>query len=77
MVTFKKIQRQNLIQIYTKTHQIAPLKKLLGGGACPQTPLAKRHALHPARWCIFLLNITPPPCLNMDLRHCIQVWFSN
>ena len=49
MVTFKKIQRQNLIQIYTKTHQMAPLKKLLGGGACPQTPLAKRHALHPAR----------------------------
>ena len=28
--------------MYTKTHQIAPFKKNFSGGACPQTPLAKR-----------------------------------
>ena len=35
---------KNLIQIYTKTHQLAPFKKKFSGGACPRTPLAKRMA---------------------------------
>ena len=36
MVIFK---RQNPIQIYTKTHQIAPFeKKLSGGGHAPEPP---------------------------------------
>ena len=35
---------KNLIQIYTKTHQIAPFLKIFSGGACPRTPLAKRMA---------------------------------
>ena len=58
MVIFKKIYKQNLIQIYTKTHQIAQFKKEIsrgGGGACPRTPLAKHLAT-----CKFP-NL-PPPC---------------
>ena len=34
---------QNLIQIYTKTHQIAPFKKIYWG-SIPPNPLAKRMA---------------------------------
>ena len=37
MVIFEKFYRQNLIQIYTKMLQIAPLKKLSGGHA-PEPP---------------------------------------
>ena len=36
MVLLKKIL-QNLIKLYTKTHQIAPFKKNLGGHA-PEPP---------------------------------------
>ena len=40
MVIFEIFERQNLIQIYTKTHQIAPFKKnfLGGGGHTPKPP---------------------------------------
>ena len=36
-------ERQNLVKIYTKTHQIAPFKKN-SRGSMPPNPLAKRHA---------------------------------
>ena len=38
MVIFKKFYRQNLIKIYTKTHQIAPFKKNFSGGHAPEPP---------------------------------------
>ena len=40
MVILKKILRQNLIKIYTKTLQIAPFKKNSrgGGGHAPEPP---------------------------------------
>ena len=44
MVLFEIFKVKNLIQIYTKTHQIALFLKNFLGGACPQTPLAKRMA---------------------------------
>ena len=65
MVLFEK----NLIQIYTKTHQIAPFIKNFLGGACPRTPLAKRMA-SPCAACRFATckftnlkkkNSWPPP----------------
>ena len=40
MVLFEIFLGQNLIQMYTKTHQIAQLKQKFLGGACPRTPLA-------------------------------------
>ena len=50
--------------MYTKTHQIAPFKKKFSGGACPQTPLAKRGALrraiHPVNGMYIHPNIIPP-----------------
>ena len=35
MVIFK---RQNLIQMYTNTHQIVSFKKISGGGHAPEPP---------------------------------------
>ena len=36
MVIFEIFYWQNLIQIYTKTHQIAPFKKMFSGGHAPE-----------------------------------------
>ena len=49
MVIFKKFYRQNLIQIYTKTDQIAPFKKF--------PPLDLRHA----NFQIWGKKFLPPP----------------
>ena len=38
MVLFEIFQRQNLVKIYTKTHQIAPFKKKLSGEHAPKPP---------------------------------------
>ena len=45
--------KQNLIQIYTKTHQIAPFKKIIGGHA-PNSlemrlafPIERKNSCHP------------------------------
>ena len=43
MVLFEIFKVKNLIQIYTKMHQIAPFLKN-SRGACPRTLLAKRMA---------------------------------
>ena len=65
---------KNLIQICTKTHQIAPFIKIFsGGGACPRTPLAKRMA-SPCAACRFATckfpnlkkNILGPPLPNPE-----------
>ena len=65
MVIFANFQTQNLIQIYTKTHQIAPFKqKFLGGGAYPRTLLAKRvasrRAIRPASGTYISPQYHPP-----------------
>ena len=39
MIIFEFFKTQNLIQIYTKTHQIHQFEKFLGGEACLQSPL--------------------------------------
>ena len=52
MVLLKFFKVKNLIQIYTKTHQIATFIKIFSGGACPRTPLAKRMA-SPCAACCF------------------------
>ena len=45
MVIFEIFKIQNLIQIYTKMHQIAPFKKnSREGGGMPPNPLAMRVA---------------------------------
>ena len=55
--------------MYTKTHQIAPFKKISGGHA-PKTPLersgAKRNTSRKRD--VYFSPILSPPCLNMDLR---------
>ena len=33
-----------VVKIALKTHEIAPFLKIVGGGACPQTPLAKARS---------------------------------
>ena len=38
MVIFEIFQRQNVIKIYTKTHQITPFKKIFSGGHAPKPP---------------------------------------
>ena len=59
MVLFEKFRTRNLIQIYTKN---ATFKKIFsgGGGACPQTPLAKRMASQHANFQISKKNSCPP-----------------
>ena len=47
MEIFKFFQRQNMIQIYTKTHQIAPFKKISRGGDMLTNPPTKRMANFP------------------------------
>ena len=34
MIIFEKISKQNRVKIHTKTHEIAPFKKIFLGGAC-------------------------------------------
>ena len=62
---FKKtILTQNLIKIFTKTHQIVPFKKYSRGRAYPQTLLAGRGALRdtsPKRDVYIHPNIIPLP----------------
>ena len=43
MVVFEKFYRQNLIQIYTKTHQLQPFKKKIIGRGMPPNPPSKAH----------------------------------
>ena len=38
MVLFEIFKVKNLIQIYTKTHQIAPFLKIFSGGHAPEPP---------------------------------------
>ena len=38
MVIFETFQRQNLIKIYAKTHQIASFKKNFSGRHAPEPP---------------------------------------
>ena len=70
MVLLKFFKVKNLIQIYNKTHQIAPFIKIFSGGACPRTPLAKRMASLCAACCFATCKFpnlkkkflaTPPP----------------
>ena len=42
MAIFENFERQNLIQIYTKTQQIAPFKKKLSEDHVPSPP-SKEH----------------------------------
>ena len=43
MVIFAIIQTQNLIQTYTKTHQIAPFKNFFRGSMPPNPPSKARR----------------------------------
>ena len=47
MAIFKKIERQNLIEIYTKTYQFVQLKQYQG--CTPPNSLSKEHALFAMR----------------------------
>ena len=73
MVIFAIFQTQNLIQIYTKTHQIAPFKKISRAGM-PPNPLSKARRFAPrdtsGKRDVYFTPISSPPCLNMDLRPC-------
>ena len=63
------IESQNLIKIYTKTHQIAPFFNIFSGIHVPKPPpppLAKRTALpcatrHSILNYLFLIFLPPPP----------------
>ena len=44
MVIFKKNLKENLIQVLTKTHQIAPIKKNSSGGHTPKPPWPEHGA---------------------------------
>ena len=57
MVIFEIVQTQNLIQIYTKTHHIAPFKKkFLGRGGHAPEPPSKAHGISKSQ-----KNISCPP----------------
>ena len=66
MVIFAIFQTQNLIQIYTKTHQIAPFKKNFSGGHTPGPPsrgatrAASRRAIRPASGTYISPQYNPP-----------------
>ena len=68
MVLFQKFLSQNLIQIYTKTHQIAPFKKqFLGGGGHAPEPPSKAHGNVDLRHANFYIPpkiILAPPLPN-------------
>ena len=71
MVLFEIFQRQNLVKIYTKTHQIAPFKKKFSWEHAPKPP-SKAHGL--AMRSMYLRDmqisksekkiIVPPPLAN-------------
>ena len=70
MLILKIFERQNRIQIYIKTHQIAPFKKLFSGGMPPNPPnKARRTAPHDTshKRDEYFTPILSPPCLNMDI----------
>ena len=63
------------IQIYTKTHQIAPFKFFSSGGMPPNPPkkmgrFAPRNTSRKQN--VYFSTILSPPCLNMDVRPCYQ-----
>ena len=61
MVLLKFFNVKNLIQIYTKTHQIAPFFKKNSRGTYPRTPLAKRMASRHANFQISKKKFLAPP----------------
>ena len=60
MVLLKFFKVKNLIQIYTKTHQIAPFLKIFSGGM-PPNPASKAHGFATCKFPNLKKKFLPPP----------------
>ena len=70
MELLKFFKVKNLIQIYTKTHQIAPFLKIFsGGGGMPPNPPNKAHgfAMHSMSLCDMQISKSPKKFLGPPL----------
>ena len=71
MVILEIIKRENLIQIYTKTHQIAPFQKI-SWGSMPPNPPSKAHGFAICKFRNLKKKLLAPLAKSWR-RHCYVV----